>query len=405
VWFDAQLGDPFCPSVPHERLEALVIEEHQLVPARAPDGHELLHTYWPIALDAGRTGGLELSKSTAELAEKKRIILLQTAAQMGVTVLVAGVVTVLIGLGVVGRPLRLLIDKTRRVAAGDLTGPVEVNTRDELAELAESLNQMCARLARSQAEIRDQTAARIAAMDQLRHADRLKTVGRLASGMAHELGTPLNVVSGRAGLIASGKLPAGEIVQSAEAIKAEADRMTTIIRQLLDFARRSTPQKAPVDLREIAADTIDLLSAIAAKHQVTLSLVDGDKPAIAQVDFAQIQQVLTNLLLNAIQAMPDGGRVQVDVRRRLVRPPEGHEGGENDYLRVCVEDEGRGISAEDLEHVFEPFFTTKDVGEGTGLGLSIAYGIVQEHGGWIDVSSEPGRGSCFSVYLPPGEAP
>jgi signal transduction histidine kinase len=211
------------------------------------------------------------------------------------------------------------------------------------------------------------------------------------------------VVAGRAGLIASGKLPEGEIVDSAEAIKAEADKMTAIIRQLLDFARRSTPQKAPVDLRQIARETIDLLSPIAGKHQTTLSLVDGREPAVAMLDFAQIQQVLTNLILNAIQAMPDGGRVQVDVGRRHVRTPEGHEAEEGDYLRIGVEDQGEGISEENIEHVFEPFFTTKGVGEGTGLGLSIAYGIVSEHGGWIDVASQPGKGSCFSVYLPQGE--
>src|SRR5208337_2658068 len=144
------------------------------------------------------------------------------------------------------RPLDLLIAKARRIGGGDLTGPVHLRSRDELAELAENLNHMCAKLAESETRLRQETAARIMALEQLRHADRLKTVGRLASGIAHELGTPLNVVAGRAGLIGSGKLDSQQIVESAAAIKQEADKMTTIIRHLLDFARASTPRKSPV---------------------------------------------------------------------------------------------------------------------------------------------------------------
>ena len=121
---------------------------------------------------------------------------------------------------------------------------------------------------------------------------------------------------------------------------------------------------------------------------------------IASVDPDQIQQVLTNLMVNAIQAMPDGGAVQVAIRRERARPPEDHEADQGDYFCIEVKDEGEGIPQEDLPHLFEPFFTTKEVGEGTGLGLSIAYGIVLEHGGWIDVASQPGQGSRFLAYLP-----
>jgi two-component system, NtrC family, sensor kinase len=121
-----------------------------------------------------------------------------------------------------------------------------------LSQLATALNQMCRQLDDQQQRIRSETAERLAAMEQLRHADRLKTVGRLAAGIAHEMGTPLNVVSGRAGLIASGKLSDEEIQQSALTIKAEADRITGIIRQLLDFARRRSPQRNQIDLRDVA---------------------------------------------------------------------------------------------------------------------------------------------------------
>lgn len=264
---------------------------------------------------------------------------------------------------------------------------------------------MCDQLVESQATLLRETAARIAAMEQLRHADRLKTVGRLASGTAHGLGTPLNVVSGRAGLIVSGKLSAEEIVKSADAIQKEAKKMTAIIRQLLAFARRNTPKRTPVDLSRLVGQTIELLSPSAEKHRVMLSLSGDTQDTVAMVDADQIQQVLTNLIVNAGQAMPDGGAVQLAVHRTHARPPEGCDAAVGEYFRIDVEDEGQGISEESLRHVFEPFFTTKEVGEGTGLGLSIAYGIVQEHDGWIDVTSQPGEGSCFSVYLPEESAP
>jgi signal transduction histidine kinase len=208
------------------------------------------------------------------------------------------------------------------------------------------------------------------------------------------------VISGHAGLIAAGKLPADRVGQSAQAIKTETDKMTTIIRQLLDFARRSTPKRAAVDLVDLAGQTIEMLAAVAKKRNVTLSLSHDPEQATATVDADQIRQVFTNLIVNAGQAMPEGGTVQIAVHRAHATPPNGVDAEEGEYFRIDVTDDGEGIAQEDLPNVFEPFFTTKEVGEGTGLGLSIAYGIVQEHGGWIEVASTPGQGSCFSVYLP-----
>lgn len=400
VRFDAQPGDPFCPTAPPDRITAVMIQQHLTVPARAPDGTPCLNAYWPVSVDPQQQVGLEFSRSMAELEKNKRVVITRTVLLIISLVLMNGIFAVFLGVRFVGRPLERLIEKTRRIGAGDFAGPIHLNSHDELAELAESLNQMCDQLAQSQAAVQEETAARIAAIEQLRHADRLKTVGRLASGVAHELGTPLNVISGHAGLIASGKLSTDRMTQSAGAIKAETDRMTTIIRQLLDFARRSTPQRAAVDLTRIVRETIELLSALAEKRQVTLSLAHHAKPAMATVDADQVRQVLTNLVVNAVQAMPDGGETQIAVHRARATPPEGSDAVEGDYFRIDVEDDGEGIAKENLQHVFEPFFTTKEVGEGTGLGLSIAYGIVQEHGGWIDVTSRPGEGSCFSVYLP-----
>jgi signal transduction histidine kinase len=123
-------------------------------------------------------------------------------------------------------------------------------------------------------------------------------------------------------------------------------------------------------------------------------------PAIAWVDAGQLEHVVTNLVMNAMQAMPNGGSLDVEVGRRHGIPPAGHEAKSGDCYYISVRDEGEGIPAENQKHIFDPFFSTRDVGQGSGLGLSIAFGIVQEHGGWIEVTSQPGMGSCFCIYLP-----
>jgi signal transduction histidine kinase len=318
----------------------------------------------------------------------------------GTTFLLGAGMVVLLGAQVVGRPLRLLLEKTRRIGKGDLSGPIQIRRHDEFGELATAINSMCEQLVDAQNKAHEETTRRIAALEQLRHADRLRTVGRLASGVAHELGTPLNVVGGRASMIAAGKLSDEETINSAQIIKSETDRITNIIRQLLDFARPNTPQRTPVEMRQLANRTIDLLGPLAEKRGVTIGHVAEGQPLTCNVDSGQMQQVLTNLLVNAVQAMSAGGKVSVELRRQQVQPPDTVNAPPGEYLLVSVRDEGAGIAAEDMEQLFEPFFTTKQVGEGTGLGLSIAYGIIQEHGGWIDVQSEVGQGSCFTVYLP-----
>lgn len=405
VWLDCtpESDSQFCPHVPSTKLDpvqrgmetSLVYQDH--------NGRDRLYTYVPVAVDSQRDGAIELSESMTELVEHSRNSLLQTLLLIGALLLGSGVLAAALGIWLVGRPLRLLVEKTRRVGEGDLGGPLHLHGHDEITEVAESLNEMCQQLERSHEQIRSETAARIAALQELRHADRLKTVGRLASGMAHELGTPLNVVSARGALIADGSLSAEEIVESGEIIKTQSDRIATIVRQLLDFARRNEPHRTAVDLRQLARQTIKLLESYAAKRNASLSLSIGDHDAVSRVDAAQIQQVLTNLIVNAVQAMPSGGQVEVSLERKLASSPQGHDAYEGECLCLSVRDEGTGISKKNMDLLFEPFFTTKDVGKGTGLGLSIAYGIVREHVGWIDVSSEPGTGSCFTVYLPQEE--
>jgi signal transduction histidine kinase len=175
--------------------------------------------------------------------------------------------------------------------------------------------------------------------------------------------------------------------------------MTAIIQQLLDFSRRREPKMGLANLAQVVTRTLDLIAPVAERGHVTIECAT-EGPAFARVDQNQLQQVLANLFMNAIQAMPHGGRLRVGLCARRARPPANRSAPERDWLCLSVEDEGTGISRDDLAHLFEPFFTTKGVGEGTGLGLAVVHGIVTEHGGWIEVESDVGKGSRFSIFLP-----
>jgi signal transduction histidine kinase len=303
-------------------------------------------------------------------------------------------------LGFIGKPLKALVLQARRIGEGDTSSRLVVVRRDEIGDLGHELNAMCARLDAARAKLLAEADARIKTVEQLRHAERLSTVGKLAAGLAHELGTPLNVVSGRAKMIESGRLTSEAAIANAKIIHGQTDRMTKIIRQLLDFARRGHANKAAVDVRELSRRALELLTPLAKKRGVVLSLDGGEDAAMLEVDAGQIEQVLSNLVVNGIDATSAGGEMVVRIRMEEATPPAGSDAKPGHYLRIDVRDPGAGIRKEDLDRVFEPFFTTKDVGLGTGLGLSVAHGIVRDHGGWIAVQSEENRGSCFSVYLP-----
>lgn len=223
------------------------------------------------------------------------------------------------------------------------------------------------------------------AVAQLRHAERLNVIGKLAAGIAHELGTPLSIVGGHAQMIAGGEVTGDAALASARSIDAEATRMSAIVRQLLDFARRKGPEGTSCDPNAIAHRCASLLAPMAERARVSCD-VREEPDVLALIDEASLQQVVTNLAVNAIQAMPDGGALSIEVSRRP------------DHIQIDVADTGTGIPAEVEAHLFEPFVTTKAPGDGTGLGLAVVHGIVVDHRGWITVATGA-HGTTFSIHL------
>jgi len=402
VWAEALPGSPYRPRLPEAELAALRGGEEVTWADQQAGRFGYLYSYAPVAIAGRGIGAVEIGESLKEQWLYTRATVTHIGITTGAVAAISALMATLLGLRMVGRPVDELIRRARGVAAGDLESRLRFHQHDELRELGEELNAMCERLAAARDRIATETAARLAAIEQLRHADRLKTVGQLASGIAHELGTPLNVVRARAKLIASGGDSGPEALSNAQIVVEQSDRMTSIIRQLLDFARPRSPKRMRTDLRQMAQRTLSLLASTAGKRKVAMSLAGKETTVFVDVDPDQLQQVLSNLIMNAIQAMPEGGTVTVGTRQERVCPPADHGGPEGDYLCLYVQDQGEGISAEHLPRLFEPFFTTKQVGEGSGLGLSVSRGIIKEHGGWISVASQVGQGSCFCIYLPRG---
>jgi PAS domain S-box-containing protein len=244
---------------------------------------------------------------------------------------------------------------------------------------------------------------------QLRQAQKMESVGRLAGGVAHDFNNALGVVLGRAELALRRLEPGNPAGRHLEAIREAALRSANLTRQLLAFARRQTITPRVLDLNEAVAGMLDMLRHLIGES-VCLSWTPGDGLRPVKVDPAQIDQVLANLLVNARDAIGGVGQVRVETRNVTLDETfcAGRAGSApGEYVVLSVADDGCGMEKEVLDRMFEPFFTTKPVGQGTGLGLATVYGIVKQNSGYIDVASEPGKGTTFDLYLPSvtGQAP
>lgn len=244
----------------------------------------------------------------------------------------------------------------------------------------------------SVAHILSEVLARELSTLRLRHADRLAAVGRLTAGIAHQLGTPLNAISAHAGLIARQRIEGDDVVASARAIEEQVERVSEQVRAVLDYARAGQREKARVDLRMVARRTITVLEPVAARRRVKLSLEDDDTPCWTSAPSQSLQQIITNLVDNGMDAQPNGGVVRVRLRCA--------HGG----IELRVEDDGPGIPEDVRARIYDSFFTTKPPGQGTGLGLPVARGLVREARGSLSFTSQTGEGTTFIVNLPQAEA-
>ena len=400
VWLDAMDSDPHKPCVDTQQLRAVARGVEASFPSSSSVSGGRLLTYIPMHVPGGRPGALELSESFSQLEDYNRTTISRALGVMGGLVAFGAGGVVWLGAVLVGRPLRRLVLAVRRIGHGDLDVRIENIRHDELGELAGALNDMCQQLADARATVRVETERRITALEQLRHADRLSTVGRLAAGIAHEVGTPLNVISARAKQLAGGELAQTDAREYAITIGKQSERITTTIRQLLGFARSGQGVREPQSLAEIVERSVGLLQPLATKRGAVLRVTAPTHDLVVTADTQQLEQVVANLVMNAVQAVAHGGHVDVRVFQSPTSLPDGRETPTCQYACFSVSDDGVGIERKDLDRIFEPFFTTKDVGEGTGLGLSLAHEIVREHGGRIDVTSQSGAGTCFVVYLP-----
>ncbi len=343
-----------------------------------------------------RHASLEIALAVPDSTTMRRQAIREVLLRVGV---LTGVLAFLIALVLqreVLRPLADLARSIRNLGEGRPGPPLPVKRRDELGELAETFNRMAERLEEARTRIVAEGEYALDLEQQLRRSETLAVAGKLASGIAHEVGTPLNIISGRAEIVLRTLPSEHPGREDLERIIHQIDRVSNIVRSLLDSVRagKSEIRRVPVG---VLIDRLQLLlEHVLRKREISIETVVPEDLADVAGDPGRLQQVFINLLVNAVEATPPSGRITISARRCL---NDGRDG-----VSVEVSDTGIGIGPDVLGQVFEPFFTTKPAGQGTGLGLAITRDIVREHGGTIVARSRPGQGSCFTVWLPACEA-
>ncbi|HEY7204976.1 MAG TPA: ATP-binding protein [Methylomirabilota bacterium] len=346
----------------------------------------------PTAL---RRASLEIALAVPDSTTMRRQAIREVLLRVGV---LTGVLSLLIALVLqreVLRPLADLARSIRNLGEGRPGPPLPVKRHDELGALAETFNRMAERLEEARARIVAEGEYALDLEQQLRRSETLAVAGKLASGIAHEVGTPLNIISGRAEIVLRTLPSEHPGREDLERIIHQIDRVSNIVRSLLDSVRAGKPEIRRVPVGVLIDRLQLLLEHVLRKREILIETAVPDDLADVMGDPGRLQQVFINLLVNAMEATPPSGRITISAR------PCSNDG--RDGVSVEVSDTGIGIAPDALGQVFEPFFTTKPAGQGTGLGLAITRDIVREHGGTIVARSRPGQGSCFTVWLPAGE--
>lgn len=402
------------PRLPFDRKDTDQILKARIISRFVKDAQG---RYWevmaPVTLEGSVAGAVatRFSVDRADrLASRARW---WAVALTAASVVVAGFLMSLAVKLVVDRPVRRFMEAIARVRGGDPTATVPIKSADEFGVLASHFNEMMARINRFSEELQARVTEATAELDRryrevqrlnallfemqrsLGHVERLAISGRIMAEVAHEVGTPLHSVAGHLELLRKDLPPdllSEDLARRLVVIETQLTRVIEIITQLLDLTRRSPGEPGPVDLNRLIGDTADLVRPGLSAAGLAFRLVTAPElpPVLGHQN--QLQQVILNLLTNAMDATPAGGRVEVTTR---THPDRGE-------VQVEVSDTGQGIPLTHRKQIFEPFFSTKGPGQGTGLGLFISVQIVRDHKGRIEVESEETRGSTFRVFLPAG---
>jgi two-component system NtrC family sensor kinase len=355
-------------------------------------------SYAPIRNAGGHTIGMlyvgSLERPYRDILWKNLFVFL------GITLLAMGVISVvaMIVANKISRPIRAMADAARKIAEGDYSRKVDVSSGDEIGFLANNFNTMVSELVRAHQELREwadtlerkveQRTAELKAMQaHLIQSEKLAGVGKLAAGVAHEINNPLTCVLTNSSLILSDLAPDDPRREDLQAIVDETLRCRKIVKGLLDFARQTKPQRQQLSLNKVAEDVVTLVRNQASFQNITIQTeLDPDLPSVL-ADADQMRQVALNIILNAAEVMPQGGKIRVQSSFQ----------SKTNRVMLRISDTGPGISPEIQGRLFEPFFTTKKTG--TGLGLAIAYGIMERHKGSLEVESALGHGTTIVVIL------
>ena len=346
-------------------------------------------------------GMLEISKSADSIGATTDD-LVRAAVLVLLIVVVTTVMVGALASRLVSRPITKLLRGIDDVAKGDLSHVILSERDDEIGAIATRFNDMTYSLRESRAETQRQNEAKLSLEQRLGQTEKLATIGQLAAEIAHEVGTPLNVIAGRARSIQKKSKDPESVEKNAEIVAEQTARITRIIQRLLDFTRRKVGHTSPalVDLNDLSVSTVELLAGQFSSAKVRTRVDRAEALPRVAGDADRLQQVLINLLLNAVQAMPDGGSLSLETRVVRRTRPGLETNADQQFVSFSIADTGVGIPADIKDKIFDPFYTTKEGQGGTGLGLAVCSGIVKEHDGWIDVEDGASGGTVFRVYLP-----
>jgi signal transduction histidine kinase len=391
-------GSPGAAALVRDAVRAVNLSGEPVVRIQGDGAASHLVGAFPLRDDNGANlGSMAIVRPLDVLRADLRSETISTVLSILTLILgVAGVGWFLVHL-YVGRPLMRLMMAMEDVRAGNLTANVSVQRTDEVGRLAAQFNSMVRELESARSRLIEATESREALEEGLRRVDKLATLGQLSAGLAHEIGSPLQILNGRARALASREDLSPEIRRVAQVFEEQSDRITKIVEQLLSVARRKPAHWGEIDLGATVAPIVDLLEHEARRRAIRLEFERSHSPLKVVADVDQVQQVTLNLLSNAFRATPRGGRVRLTLAASSFKTGEGPE---RPSVSLVVEDSGCGIAEEMRDHIFEPFFTTWAEAGGAGLGLAVVKSIVDEHGGAVGVSSQKNAGTRFTVHFP-----